>query len=297
MQCMRAGAFDEAWKLSDKVLAAGVNRDPRLPRHYQCIWNGSPLTNKRVLVRCYHGLGDTIQFIRYIPMLKKVAREVIVWAQEPLISLLEVFPDIDRLLPLHDGQPEADYDIDLEVMELPYIFRTTLDTIPAHIPYLDVTPLPLSDENKFNVGLVWQSGDWNQARCMPFDALAPLASIANVNLYILQANAEGAGWNEGVGIHPGEFSLYNYARVLRGLDLLISVDSMPVHLAGALNVPVWTLLHHQPDWRWMEDRNDSPWYPSMRLFRQTEQDNWTALVEEVARELQTLAAPLQQLTS
>ena len=285
MQFMRAGAFEEAWKLSDKVLAAGVNRDPRLPRHYQCVWDGSTLAGKRVLVRCYHGLGDTIQFIRYIPKLKEIAKEVIVWAQAPLLELLKNMPEIDLLLPLHDGQPEVKYDVDVEVMELPFIFRTTLDTIPCKVPYLHAEPLILSDEHKFNVGLVWQSGNWNQARCIPFAALAPLATLKNVNLYILQANAEEAGWQEGFGIHPGEFTLYNYAGVIRGLDLMISVDSMPAHLAGAMNVPVWTILHDQADWRWMNTRSDSPWYPSMRLFRQQEKGNWETVMEEVVRNL------------
>jgi hypothetical protein len=289
MQSMRSGDFEEAWKLSDKVLAAGVNRDPRLPRHYQCVWDGRPFAGKRVLVRCYHGLGDTIQFIRYIPKLKQIAKEVIVWAQEPLIELLKTIPEIDQLLPLHDGQPDVDYDVDLEVMELPFIFRTTVDTIPCDIPYLHAEPLVLSDEHKFNVGLVWQSGNWNQARCIPFEALAPLAELKNVNLYILQANAEEAGWLEGFGIHPGAFDLYNYARVIRGLDLMISADSMPAHLAGAMNVPVWTILHDQADWRWMDKRSDSPWYPSMRLFRQEQQGDWKKVIEEVARMLQSLA--------
>lgn len=289
MQFMRSGAFEEAWKLSDKVLAAGVNRNPRLPRHYQCVWDGRPLAGKRILVRCYHGLGDTIQFIRYIPQLKEIAKEVIVWAQEPLIGLLKTIPEIDLLLPLHDGQPEISYEVDLEVMELPFIFRTTLDTIPSKIPYLHAEPLKLSEENKFNVGLVWQSGNWNQARCIPFEALAPLAELNRVNLYILQGKAEEAGWQEGFGIHPGEFDLYNYARVIRGLDLMISVDSMPAHLAGAMNVPVWTILHDQADWRWMDQRSDSPWYPSMRLFRQEEKGNWQKVIGEVAKALQALA--------
>lgn len=297
MQCMRLGNFEEAWKLSDKVLAAGVNRDPQLPRHYQCVWDGRPLTGKRVLVRCYHGLGDTIQFIRYIPKLKQIAKEVIVWAQEQLLELLKGIPGIDLLLPLHDGAPEVSYDVDLEVMELPFIFRTTLNTIPCKIPYLHVQPLSLSDENKFNVGLVWQSGNWNQSRCIPFEALAPLAALKNVNLYILQANAEEAGWKEGFGIHPGAFDLYNYAKVIRGLDLMISADSMPAHLAGAMNVPVWTILHDQADWRWMNERTDSPWYPSMKLFRQQEQGNWTKVIEEVKEELQNLADRSKNLIS
>lgn len=289
MQCMRSGAFEDAWKLSDKVLAAGVNRDPRLPRHHQCVWDGSPLAGKRVLVRCYHGLGDTIQFIRYVPMLKQIAKEVIVWAQEPLLELLKNVPEIDTLLRLHDGQPDVSYDVDLEVMELPFIFRTTIDTIPCKIPYLHAEPLKLSDEHKFNVGLVWQSGNWNQARCIPFEVLAPLAELNNVNLYILQGNAEEAGWQEGFGIHPGAFDLFNYARVIRGLDLMISADSMPAHLAGAMNVPVWTILHDQADWRWMDKRSDSPWYPSMRLFRQEEKGNWEMVIKEVAQALKRLA--------
>jgi hypothetical protein len=288
MQCMRTGAFEEAWKLSDKVLAAGVNRDPRLPRHYQCLWDGTPLNGKRVLVRCYHGLGDTIQFIRYVPLLKEIAKEVIVWAQPPLINLLENFPGIDQLLPLHDGKPDVRFDVDVEVMELPFIFRTTPETIPQEIPYLHVDPLLLSDGKALNVGLVWQAGDWNQSRCIPFSALAPLDQIKGVNLYILQANAAAAGWMEGFGIHPGEFSLYDYARVIKGLDLMISADSMPAHLAGALSVPVWTLLHDQADWRWMDERKDSPWYPSMRLFRQAHQGEWEAVIEKVAEELQKL---------
>jgi hypothetical protein len=293
MQYMRAGAFEEAWKLSDKVLAAGVNRDPQLPRHYQCVWDGSPLEGKQVFVRCYHGLGDTIQFIRYIPQLKQLAKAVIVWAQEPLLDLLKTIPEIDQLLALHDGKPDVNYDVDLEIMELPFIFRTTPDTIPSRIPYLLTEPLKLSEEHKFNVGIVWQSGNWNQARCIPFSALAPLATLKNINLYILQANSEDAGWQEGFGINPGEFNLYNYARVIRGLDLMISADSMPAHLAGAMNVPVWTILHNQSDWRWMEKREDSPWYPSMRLFRQQENESWESVIEQVALELQKLATPIQ----
>jgi hypothetical protein len=290
MQCMRRGNFEEAWKLSEKVLAAGVNRDPRMPRHYQCVWDGTPLDGKRVLVRCYHGLGDTIQFIRYVPLLKKIAREVIVWAQPPLIDLLKNFPGIDQLIPLHDGKPEVEFDVDLEVMELPFIFRTTLQTIPCDIPYLHVEPLPLCTGAGLNVGLVWQAGDWNQSRCIPFTALAPLTQVRGINLFILQANAAAAGWKEGFGVHPGEFSLYDYARVIRGLDLMISADSMPAHLAGAMNVPVWTLLHDQADWRWMDERTDIPWYPSMRLFRQPHQGGWEDVIENVAAELQILAS-------
>ncbi|QJD96828.1 glycosyltransferase family 9 protein [Mucilaginibacter robiniae] len=290
MECMRNGAFEEAWKFSDVALATGTNRNYTLPRHQQGIWDGRSLQDKRVLVRCYHGLGDTIQFIRFAPLLKQIARQVIVWAQPALIDLLKTVNGIDELLSLHDGTPDVAYDVDVEVMELPYIFRTTLATLPKQMPYLHAEPLPLPQQNaeKLSVGLVWQAGDWDKSRCIPFSLLEPLAQMEGINLYILQANVTSASWQEGFGIHPGEFSLYDYGRVIAGLDLLITVDSMPAHLAGALNIPVWTLLHAQADWRWMDNRLDSPWYPSMKLYRQEHQGNWQPVIEQVATGLRSL---------
>jgi len=290
MQHMRTGAFEEAWKKSDADLKARVGKPCwHLPRHFQYIWNGTTLENKRVLVRCYHGLGDTIQFIRYVPLLKAIAARVIVWAQASLIPLLETMPGIDQLLPLHDGTPEVEYDMDVEIMELPHIFRTTLATIPSVIPYLHVEPLLLSsNKEKLSVGLVWKAGDWDERRSLAFSALAALALVPGIKLYMLQANAKAAGWQEEFGVYPGEFNLFDYARVVRGLDLMISVDSMPAHLAGALGVPVWTLLHTEADWRWLDNRDDSPWYPTMRLFRQEQPGDWSTLIQRIAAELNKL---------
>jgi hypothetical protein len=290
MQYMRKGKFAEAWSVSDRLLSSRAPEQWRLPRHYQMVWDGTSLAGKRVLVRCYHGLGDTIQFIRYAPLLREIAKEVIVWAQPELIPLLRSVAGIDRLVPLNDGVPGVEYDLDIEVMELPYIFRSTLSTIPSYVPYLDVEPLHLThSERTLSVGLVWRAGFWDQRRNIPFSDLAPLFRVDNTSLFILQAGAASAGWKEGLGIHPGEFSLSDYARVISGLDLLISVDSMPVHLAGALGVPVWTLLQKEADWRWMENRTDSPWYPSMRLFRQEEQGNWKPVIENVTSCLKQVA--------
>jgi hypothetical protein len=284
MTHMRRGAFEEAWKFSDEVLRSRAGIPCwHLPRHVQYIWDGSSLENKRVLVRCYHGLGDTIQFIRFAPLLKQIAREVIVWAQAPLIPLLESVPGIDRLLPLHDGTPEVEYDADVEIMELSHIFRTTLETIPSAIPYLHADPMPLPEreEGSKAVGLVWRAGDWDERRSMSFSLLEPLGNIPGMQFYSLQGNAEANGWHPGFSINPGEFSLHDYARVIRSLDLLITVDTMPAHLAGALGVPVWALLHAEADWRWMDHREDSPWYPTMRLFRQEEQGDWEGLIRRV----------------
>jgi hypothetical protein len=288
MQHMRSGAFEEAWKITDADLKARAGKPCwHLPRHFQYIWCGTPLEGKRVLVRCYHGLGDTIQFIRYAPLIKALARELIVWAQPPLIPLLETVAGIDRLLPLHDGSSEADYDVDVEIMELPHLFRTTLVTLPSSIPYIHVEPVSFSPGNELpNVGLVWKAGDWDESRSIPFSLLLPLFELNDINFFILQGDAAAAGWQQGFGIYPGAFDLYNYARAIRGLDLLITVDSMPAHLGGAQGIPVWTLLKANADWRWMEDRTDSPWYPSMQLFRQGQSGDWPGVLKQIKGELE-----------
>lgn len=287
MQHMRSGAFEEAWKLSDAVLKERAGQPCwHWPRHLQYVWDSSSLEGKRVLVRCYHGLGDTIQFARFMPRLKAVASEVIVWAQEPLIPLLQTVEGIDRLLPLHDGTPQVDYDVDIEIMELSHIFRVTPETIPSRFPYMEVEPLRLSKEGKdLAVGLVWRAGDWDGRRSIPFHLLAPLYQVEGIQLYILQGGAKEAGWQEGFGINPGEYPLHEYASLIAGLDLVITVDSMPAHLAGALHRPVWTLLHAGADWRWMDGREDSPWYPTMRLFRQQQPGDWEGVIRRVATEL------------
>lgn len=290
MRYMRKGAFEDALKISDEDLKSRAGKPCwHLPRHFQYIWDGTPLHGKRVLVRCYHGLGDTIQFIRYMPLLKAIAKEVIVWAQPPLIPLLKTVQGIDQLLPLHNGTPEAEYDSDVEIMELPHIFRTTPATIPLKIPYMcvEARPLPMDDE-ELAVGIVWKAGDWDERRSIPFSLVASLAGVKGVKLFIMQGDAVAAGWREGIGTYQGELSLYEYARVVKSLDLLITVDSMPAHLAGALGVPVWNLLHAQADWRWMEDRDDNPWYPTMRLFRQKQAGDWEGVIERVKCELEKI---------
>jgi hypothetical protein len=291
MRHMRSGAFEKAWTFSDAVLKERAGAPCwHWPRHLQYVWDGSSLEGKRVLVRCYHGLGDTLQFIRFMPRLKAVAEEVIVWAQPPLLPLLDTVAGIDKLLPLHDGTPEVAYDVDVESMELSHIFRVTTDTLPSAVPYIQVAPLPLAKEGEgLAVGLVWKAGDWDDRRSIPFGALAPLNRIEGVQLYILQSGAAAAGWTEGFGLNPGEYPLHEYARLVAGLDLLITVDSMPAHLAGALGRPVWTLLHAEADWRWMDGRDDSPWYPTMRLFRQQRPGDWEGVLRRVAGELHRLS--------
>jgi hypothetical protein len=289
MRHMRAGEWSAAWRVSDQVLAAraGVPCWDR-PRHEQWIWDGTPLDGKRVLVRCYHGLGDTLQFIRYAPLLREIGAEATFWVQPALIPLLRTVSGIGTLLPLHDGDAGVDYDADVEIMELSHVFRSTPKTLPADVPYLHVDPAPRTDDGRLHVGIVWKAGDWDDRRSVPVDLLAPLAEVPGVTLHVLQRGSGLAERPDRFGVDSGSDDPLRAARTLRALDLVVTVDSMPAHLAGALGVPVWTLLQAEADWRWMEDRDDTPWYPTMRLFRQERQDDWAPVIARVAGELGTM---------
>jgi hypothetical protein len=291
MEHMRRGEFSAAWRVSDSLLRrrpALACADAHLPRHQQVIWNGAPLAGKRVLVRCYHGLGDTIQFIRYIPLLKTVAAQVTVWAQPTLLTLLSTGCGIDRILPLHDGAPDCEYDVDVEVMELPYVFRTTLETIPAEIPYFHVDGAGI-DDSKVKIGIVWRGGDWDPRRDVPFSLMTRLADVDGISFYVLQQDANGSEQHDRFRmILPKAGDALTTARIMRALDLVISVDTMPAHLAGSLGIPTWILLQKDADWRWMRNRNDSPWYPTMRLFRQQRAGDWEPVIAEIELQLRKL---------
>lgn len=286
---MRRGAFEDAWRISDRVLHARRGAPcHHLPRHEQYIWDGSPLAGRRVLVRCYHGLGDTLQFIRYLPLVAAVAAKVTVWVQPGLIPLLERTPDMGRLLPLHDGEPGIPFDVDVELQELPHVFRSTLEDLPAAVPYLHVDPAPLDGNGRLKVGLAWRAGDWAPHRSIPFERLAPLTSQP-VSWVVLQGEPGVRERPDGFGVVAGTRDLLDAARVTAALDLMITVDTMNAHLAGALGVPTWTLLPAESDWRWMIGRDDTPWYPTMRLFRQARAGEWDPVVGAVAAALARVA--------
>lgn len=285
LRLARRGDLEGAWLASDRITQRRRWRpDWWMPRHRQNVWDGTALAGQRVLVRCYQGLGDTIQFIRYAPLLKALARKVFVAAQPSLLPLLRSVPGIDRLLPLDESLPPVEYDVDVEVMELPYAFRTTLSTIPTDIPYLAALPLVL-DGREPRVGIAWRVGDRDDRRSIAFSDIRMLLDDTHVAWYGLQlqygveeqhANLRQLDTN----------GLVRTARAISAMDLVISIDSMPAHLAGALGVPVWTLLPNEADWRWMEGRSDSPWYPTMRLFRQRTPGDWSPVIEDVRQALQ-----------
>jgi len=288
---MRAGDFAAAWQISDAVLRERRDKPCwRWPRHEQYIWRGDPLAGKRVLIRCYHGLGDTVQFIRYLPLVRKHAAEVTVWIQRELMPLARAsFPSVE-FLPLHNGTPDVSYDLDAEIMELPHVFRSTVETLPASVPYLHAPPRPdLRKGSGLQVGVIWEAGNWNPARSVPLDTLGLLVErFPEITWHALQRGAALKDWPVKWGPISGSDRVEEAAAAMAAMDLIVSVDSFTAHLAGALGKPVWTLLPERADWRWMEGRESSPWYPTMKLFRQSRAGDWPTVVEGMISRLDSL---------
>jgi hypothetical protein len=283
LSLMRRGEFADAWKISDASLRERAGATCwHLPRHEQWVWDGTPLDDKRVLIRCYHGLGDTLQFIRYVPLVERIAKHVTTWAQPSLLPLFK-----GDVLPLHDGDVDCEYDVDVEVMELAHVFRTTLHTIPDDVPYIHVAPAKIDRDRRLAVGIVWRSGDWDERRNVPFRLIESLADTDGVKLFSLQRDPDH--YSDRIALLDGVDDPLATAQLMRAMDLVITIDSMPAHLAGALGVPTWTLLPTNADWRWMEDRDDSPWYPTMRLFRQQRAGDWHSVIARVRAALATIA--------
>ncbi len=265
------------------------------------LWDGSPFRGKRLLVHAEQGLGDTIQFARYLPLVKARGGTVIFEVREPLHALLETCPGIDQLVIFSfDEKCSEPYDLSIPLMSLPNLFGTTPETIPNQEPFIHSTPERINDwRNKigdtgFKVGIVWTGSPTNTGghhRSCSLDSFAPLAEIQGVQLFGLQKQEAGVKLPE-----RSEFVLINNfgskfkdfadtAAAIENLDLVISIDTAVAHLAGAMGKPVWTLLPFSPDWRWLLNREDSPWYPTMRLFRQPEPGDWDSVFRQVEAEL------------
>lgn len=280
---MLLGDFARAWQESGKIPADF--RDPNR------LWDGTPLCGKRVMIRCLHGYGDTIQFCRYLPLLATEAKWLMVEAEERICGLLRGVAGADHVITWGRNAPprEPDWDVQAEIMELPRIFRTTADTIPNRVPYIEIptstTGIGDRGPSLLRVGLAWTSGPFNPARSIDAEQLAPLFQVPGFDFVSLHQNndppsrALSCRWLAAVS------SIEGTALAIRELDLVISVDTMVAHLAGALGKPVWTMLPFQADWRWMLDRQDSPWYPTMRLFRQPRPGDWEPVIAEVAETL------------
>jgi len=303
-QCwMLLGDFENAWRESNEISQRGVlDPDPRDP---DALWDGLPLTGKRILIRCLHGYGDAIQFLRYAQLLRERAVRVMVETHPEMVSLLERIPFIDEVSTWARGRSprREDWDQQIEVTELPRAFGTTIATIPADIPYLNISRAArLRSARKLGysglkkrIGLLWSSSTWNPVRSMPLTELRPLLGITSCVFYSFQRDPERAqliGDEEFAGIHDTSMhspEIVNTAADLLNMDLLITVDTMAAHLAGALGKPVWTMLPFEADWRWLLGRRDTPWYPTMRLFRQPARGDWQSVVVAVRAELERFA--------
>lgn len=272
-------------------------------RFTQPMWKGEPLDGRRILLHAELGFGDAIWTARYCPLVKARGGSVIVETYEPLCGLFRSLPGVDAVIARGSELPP--YDVHARLLSLPHLFETALDSIPAPAPYLR----PGSDrhltwwrrvgtERRLKVALVWAGNpdhpnDHNRSVTLPL--LAPVLAVDGVAFYSLQmppkngeiANTGNAGRIADVSPLIRDFE--DTAAGLLNMDLLIGVDTSIVHLAGALGVPSWLLLPFNPDWRWLTKRSDSPWYPSLRLYRQQRVGDWTAPISSIADDLRRLA--------
>ncbi len=274
-------------------------------------WDGSALDGKTILLYAEQGLGDTLQFIRYATMAADRGAKVIVECQRIAIPLLAGVRGIHRLVA--QDTPLPPFDVQLPLLSVPGVLHTELGTIPGAVPYLKIDPALVErwrreigtpkrlGGRRLQVGVVWQGNPANSTdrqRSIPLSHFAVLAKLDGVQLISLQ---KGPG-TEQLHALQGRFpivdlesrlgppaeSLTNIAAILESLDLVISCDTAIAHLAGALAVPVWLAIAVVPDWRWLLGREDTPWYPTMRLFRQTRLDEWKDVFQRMAAALSEL---------
>jgi hypothetical protein len=291
---MLAGDLGSAWLESDAIRRRGADPD--------CMWDGKPLDGRRLIVRCLHGFGDAVQFLRYAPLLRGMAAQVTFEVPPALLELATCFKGVQHAVTwgrLAPAQPVL-WDGQLEIMELPYIFRTERHHLPIAERYLHLPPShrdtigrTMGSSCTPRIGVVWAAGDWNVSRSIPFRLFRQLLTEADCEFWSLQGGSAQFDWDAmplSPSLHDSAClgsGLMTLACVISQLDLVITVDTLAAHLAGAMGIPAWVLLQHAADWRWMAARDTSPWYPSIRLFRQPSPGNWRALIEQVREELHT----------
>jgi tetratricopeptide (TPR) repeat protein len=261
-------------------------------------WQGEPLEGRTLLLHAEQGLGDTLHFARYLKLIEPGARTILE-VPEQLFRLAHGFDGVDQVL--RGGEAPPAFDMHCPLMSLPRIFQTRLETIPADIPYLSVDPAAvLRWRARFDflgwvrVGLVWSGGPRmvrDRQRSIALERLRPLADILGIAFVSLQkgeAAGQIAALSPGFLVHDWTEELTDMAdtaSLVSALDLVIGVDTAAVHLAGALGKPVWLLNRFSPDWRWLLGRDDSPWYPTLRQFRQPAPGDWDGAIASVAAAL------------
>ena len=270
------------------------------------LWLGEEeLRNKTILIHSEQGLGDTIQFCRYIPLLKKIGAKVIFKVQSPLKKLMTNLEGVDYLITSNDSVPY--YDFHCPLLSLPLAFKTSLVTIPDNTPYLHISNQILEkwsqykDDSGFTIAICWQGSAHSRldyGRSFPVALFKNISQIKGVRLISIQKNY---GTEQLENLLPdiriekiaedfdiGENAFLDTAAIMKSVDLIITSDTSLSHLAGALGLPNWLLLKRIPDWRWMLDRSDSPWYPNHKLFRQKKIGDWISVFDEVENEIKLL---------
>ena len=304
MQLLTLGEFEEGWREYEWRRASLEWRSSG-DNGYSALrppWQGESLQGKRVLVYVEQGFGDAIQFCRFLPRLTEMGATVHFHCQSVLTGLLSTMAGVDKVESLDlDQVDRKEFDYFISLMSLPYLLDTNAGTIPAEIPYLQVDNKQQAfwqqrlAQDSFKVGLVWAGSGGHlkdKRRSLSLDDLGELADVKNVSWYSLQkgpAEQELATTDtplEIIDLAPEINDFSDTAAIIANLDLVICVDTSVAHLAGALGCPTWVMLYNGPDWRWQLEREDSPWYPSLRLFRQVPGEKWPAVVERVARALE-----------
>jgi tetratricopeptide (TPR) repeat protein len=305
------GEFESGFREHDwrwKIPAVAMTRSSAVP-----LWNGEDLAGKRVLIWGEQGIGDVIQFVRYLPMVAEQVRQKpggkIILACAP--ELIGVFKSFETCADLTSEPSESDrMDFYCPIVSLPRIFKTTVATIPATIPYLRAEPDWAAKwkarlaKDRPNIGLVWAGRAENprdKYRSILLNQFAPLTATRARWISLQKGPAATQ-----VKTPPPRMELIDWtdeladfgetAALIENLDLVITIDSAVAHLAGAMGKPVWVLIAYVPDWRWQSERIDSPWYPTMRLFRQPALGDWRTPIAKVASELRDYSgkSPLER---
>jgi tetratricopeptide (TPR) repeat protein len=273
-------------------------------------WDGSDLQGKTILIHAEQGLGDTFQFIRYAKMIKEKNGTVIVAVQKPLVTLMKLCKHIDQVICVDDTPPH--FDVQASLLSLPHILKSRIDTIPTEIPYLYADEKlvatwqkKLAADKNFKIGVCWQGND-NYAtpllrttvaqKSVHPKELEPLCRIPGVSIYSLQKVSGTEQLKEipstmNIISFDGDFDQSNgrfmdTAAVIKNLDLIITVDTSICHLSSGLGVPTWIMLPNPADWRWMIDRDDSPWYPQVtKLYKQPTPGDWQSMIRDIATDL------------
>lgn len=303
---LSCGRFAEGWDEYQWRRKAKIGAILDSQRERPASWDGSAFAGKRLLIRHEQGIGDNLQFVRYAPMVKARGGTVMFETPRPLLGLLEGFQGIDELVEAApDGRPTVHFDLDVFVLDLPRVFGTTVETVPANIPYLYANRAKVrawSDRlvgDGFKVGVVWagsprHTNDAN--RSCSLKHFATLGRVEGLRLFGLQKGDAATEVEQleatvpltNLGDELSDFA--DTAAVIENLDLVISVDTAVLHLAGAMGKEAWGLLPFDADWRWLRERADSPWYPTMKLFRQSAAGDWDGVFDRVGTELKDCAA-------